>query len=96
MLAFFTQGELLLTLEGQDGRLLARWAPSAPGVRLRSASPSQSRPKRTPQSATKTSGDGDPLSAVPSLKEAVASWDEVVRKAVRGFDGLSPAEAEQL
>ncbi|MCR5256969.1 MAG: hypothetical protein K6E40_02275 [Desulfovibrio sp.] len=25
MLAFFTQGELLLTLEGQDGRLLARW-----------------------------------------------------------------------
>ena len=29
MLAFFTQGELLLTLEGQDGRLLARWGAKA-------------------------------------------------------------------
>ena len=29
MLAFFTQGELLLTLEGQDGRLLARWGAMA-------------------------------------------------------------------
>jgi len=29
VLAFFTQGELLLTLEGQDGRLLARWGAKA-------------------------------------------------------------------
>ncbi len=36
------------------------------------------------------------LAAVPGLKDAVVAWDGAVRKAIRAFDGLSPAEADRL
>ncbi len=93
VLAFFTQGELLLTLEGQDGRLLARWGAigigCAPEVCF-------AKSGKAVAACAKASGDADPLAIVPGLKEAAAAWNETVRKAVRGFDGRSPAEAEQL
>ena len=93
-LAFFSGDELLLTLERQDGRLLTRWGAigtgRAPEVCFARTGAAGAGP------AGRESMEADPLAAAPGLREAVAAWDEAVRKALQAFNGLSPAEADRL
>ncbi|MBR4746418.1 MAG: hypothetical protein IK061_03325 [Desulfovibrio sp.] len=99
VLASFDKGELLLTLERQDGQILTRWsgimvgrAPEVCFARTGQAKPGAA----AAESGATADSASDPLASEPGLRDAVSVWDEAVHRAVKAFDELSPAEADQL
>ncbi|MBO4684053.1 MAG: hypothetical protein J5600_01855, partial [Desulfovibrio sp.] len=99
VLASFDKGELLLTLERQEGRLLTRWngimvgrAPEVCFARTGQAKPGAA----AAESGATADSASDPLASEPGLRDAVSVWDEAVDRAVKAFDGLAPDEADQL
>ena len=80
----------------QDAWICADYVEASPLGSGRRREASFVRSARPEAAGADAGGAGAALAAVPGLADAVAAWDEAVRKAIRAFDGLSPAEADRL